>query len=389
MTVESLLWNDKFEARHTSGGIFSVVALSGMSGSVLTDLSIIPPQPPVIESNLISAVSAHPTGVFMHSTLGPLIISVREHNSPTSRKLVIEESQQVEQSKVLESQKPVVPVPAPSLEPQIAPVPQSTESPIPTLQPQTKENKEVSFESSVLYYHEISPVQFKSDLMGLIGKGYKSLSLERYAAILKGEESVPNYPTFLVTFDDGLKSQLKAIPVIEEIKKQTGDQVFLTIFSIMKFGGMDDKTIAQMVNHKPLPGQPYWGDTPSFWDGTHEYLTALDLVTLQKREGISVQPHSMDHFNFTKLSEEELRNQVIPAEIRANQIHEAAGKKRTVKATAYPLGAYNTAVANFLASIGIEFAFTTEGRTLQNSSKRGTEPRIRKSYEDANDSRPL
>lgn len=283
-----------------------------------------------------------------------------------------------------ESQKPIIPAPTPSIEPQIAPAPKPAESPTPALQPQAKENKEVSFECSVLYYHEISPTQFKADLMGLIGKGYKPLSLDEYAAILKGEKNVPSYPTFLVTFDDGLKSQLKAIPVIEEIQKQTGVLVPLTIFSIMKFGGMDDKTIAQMINHKPLPGQPYWGDTPSFFDGDpknggHNYLSALELVTLAGKEWISVQPHTMDHANLTKLPEKEIRSQILPAEIRSDQINEAAGKKRTVRATAYPYGAYNTTVANFLASIGIYVVFTTEQKTLQNSLRREMLPRIRKS----------
>lgn len=383
--LERLLWENK-SFRRVSSLILAGVALNV---SIQENLSrIVPPSPSALVSNLV--VPAQPSEGLIHSTSGSSILSIQEQqNHLVPRRLIIKEPQQVEQSKVLESQKPVVSIPAPSLEPQIAPAPQPTESPTPTLQPQAKESKEVSFESSVLYYHEISPNQFKADLMGLISKGYKSLSLERYVAILKGEESVPEYPTFLVTFDDGLKSQLKAIPVIEEIQKQTGNPIFLTIFSIMKFGGMDDKTIAQMVNHKPLNGESYWGDTPSFFDGTHEYLTALELVTLQKREEISVQPHTMDHFNLTKLSEEQIRSQVIPSEIRANQINEAAGKKRKVRAFAYPLGAYNAAVANFLASIGIEVAFTTEGRTLQNSSKRETEPRIRKSYEDANDSRPL
>lgn len=378
--LEHLLW--KNQAARRAFGV--VLAGAVLNVSIQENLSRIVP-PPAVESNLANITSIHPSSVLMHSTSGPLILSVQEQQKHlVPNKLIIQDPQQAEQLKVLESPKPVVSAsPVPSLEPQIiVPAPKPTENPTPTLQPQVKESKEVSFESSVLYYHEISPVQLRSDLMNLISKGYKSLSLERYAAILRGEESVPQYPTFLVTFDDGLKSQLKAIPVIEEIKKQTGDQVFLTFFSIMKFGGMDDKTIAQMVNHKPVNGEPYWGNTPSFFDGTHEYLTALDLVTLQKREEISVQPHSMDHFNYTKLSEEELRNQVLPSEIRANQVWEAAGKKRTVKATAYPLGAYNTAVANLLARFGIELAFTTEGRTLQNSSKRETEPRIRKSYED-------
>lgn len=281
-----------------------------------------------------------------------------------------------------QSQKTFMPVSTTSPEPQATSAPQPAESPTPVLQlpqAQAKENKEVSFECSVLYYHEISPAQFKADLMNLISKGYKPLTLERYVAILKGEENIPSYPTFLVTFDDGLKSQLKAIPVIEEIQKQTGDFVPLTIFSIMKFGGMDDKTIAQMVNHKPLNGEPYWGDAPSFYDGDHKYLSAIDLVNLVKKDWISVQPHTTDHVNLTKSSEKETQNQILPAEIRTDQIYEAAGKKRTVRAFAYPFGAYNLKIENFLASIGIDVAFTTEGRTTQTFSRREMLPRIRKS----------
>lgn len=373
MRVERLLWENKLFCRVSSliltGAALNVSIQENLSRTV---------SPPVIESNLVNISSPHLPEILIYSTSGPLILSVQEQqNHLVPKKLIIEEPQQTEQPKVLESQKLVVSTPTPSLEPQITPTPKPTESPTPTSQPQVKENKEVSFECQVLYYHEIlSPVKFKVDLINLISKGYKPLSLERYTAILKGEEAVPSYPTFLVTFDDGFSSQLNALPKIDEIQKETGIFVPITFFVMMEFDEFGDKTVDELGDKTLKTIVEIPDNMPSFRNGANDYLTKKQISKLIA-DGINVQSQGMFHSHLPKLTKKGMQLDIFDAEKRLNQFYELAGKKRTVKAFVYPFGEFNLEAENYLTSIGIDVAFTTEGRTIQNFSRRKIEPRIR------------
>jgi len=239
--------------------------------------------------------------------------------------------------------------------------------PPPTPQPPSKEQKEVSFTSSVLYYHEVTRGRITSDIIDLIKRGFQPLSLDTFIGTLNGEVDISSDPTFLVTCDDSLLSQYtEVLPAIEAIKRETGIFVPLTFFSIMRFEDLGYKTIDEMPN-----------DTPAFNDGTHRYMTKAHLIDILQ-QGHYVQNHTVHHTNLTRLTDEELKNEVRYGELRADELWKAAGLNRKGKAFAYPYGAFGRREQDYLASFGYDVAFSTAPTTNHNLSQRHRLGRLRR-----------
>lgn len=229
------------------------------------------------------------------------------------------------------------------------------------------EKKEVSFSSSVLYYHEVKTRRLYSDVMDLVSRGFQPLSLDDFTAIINDKADPPSDSTFLITLDDGLLSQFtQGLPAIDAIEKETGIFVPLTFFTIMGFLGLGDKTLDEMPD-----------DTPAFEDRYHRYMTKAQLIELLNL-GHNVQNHTVLHPNLTKLNSEDMSNEIKWGDSRTDEVWKAAGIKRKSKAFAYPFGALGRREQGYLTNMGYDVAFSTFATTDQNSSRRLRLGRLRK-----------
>lgn len=175
--------------------------------------------------------------------------------------------------------------------------------------------REIRLATSVFTYHEVSAAKMTSDVVSLIRRGYQPLSLDTFVLALKGEiEIPPGLPTFLVTCDDGLLTQYtQGLQAVDNIERQTGYFVPLTLFTMTRFEGFPIS--------EDLPDE-----IPSFNDGRHRYMNKGQLVDMLRR-GHYLQNHTADHMSVTQLSGERLRDQIEVSEGKIDALWELAERE--------------------------------------------------------------
>lgn len=149
-------------------------------------------------------------------------------------------------------------------------------------------------------------------------------------------EIPPGLPTFLVTCDDGLLTQYtQGLQAVDNIERQTGYFVPLTLFTMTRFEGLPIT--------EDLPDE-----TPSFNDDRHRYMNKGQLLDMLRR-GHYLQNHTADHMSVTQLSGDRLSDQIEVSEGKIDALWELAERERTVRAFAYPNGRFvgRQALLNF------------------------------------------
>jgi len=215
------------------------------------------------------------------------------------------------------------------------PLPTPTITPTPTLTPQQiAEIQRKKFEEfnqkygpckyvPVLMYHHVMPVDqakailatnlnvppeiFRQQMDYLIGKGYAVIDLDNLVAGLNGNFTFPS-KSVVLTFDDGYRDFFDTVyPILIEKNLKA------TVFVISQFVG----------------GERYM----EWWQIREAASSGLVLVG----------DHTLNHPYLTKLSEEELKNQIVSAK---NVIEQNLGT--TVKFFAYPYGSANSLAKEIL-----------------------------------------
>ena len=229
------------------------------------------------------------------------------------------------------------------------------------------QNTEVRMNTSVLFYHEVSEVAMTNDILRLINSGAEPISLENLNLSLKGEIEIPAPRTFMVTCDDRWLSQYTAgLKAVDRVQTLTDIFVPVTFFVMTRFNG-----------------QPITEDMPesipSFNDGNpnHLYMDKGQLIDLIKK-GHNVENHTSNHVNIGRLNSEQLSREVELAEQKLDDLWSLAGVERRVRGFAYPYGGYS-GKAEYIESVGIDIAFSTENVNLLSSNRRFMLGRVRKS----------
>lgn len=244
----------------------------------------------------------------------------------------------------------------------------------PTPQPASKEQKELSFNSSVLYYHEVTKSRITSDILSFLRRGFQPLSIDDFVQTLSGDKNVPSDPTFMITFDDSRLSQYtEGLPAIDAIQRQMGIIIPVTFFSIVGFSNVNG------IDHGPNTIDKIPDETTAFYDGHfNKYMNKAQLIQVLKW-GHSIQNHTINHPYLTRASNEDLINEIKWGESRVNELWKAAGRKRGVKTIAYPYGSNGVRERELVASLGYDAAFATTAGTRQNSTtERFRLPRLRR-----------
>lgn len=213
--------------------------------------------------------------------------------------------------------------------------------------PQEKEYEPKPFNVTTLTFHDIkSSSQIEDELYPLLNEGMTPISVHTICQAFQGEIDLSRSDTsLLVTLDDGLKSQLKAIDAIREIEQGLGITIPLLFAVITKFAPRDDNT------------NP---DIPSFDDKVHEYLTRGDILDILKSPQYDLANHTLNHARLSDLPDDEVRGELSISQRRINSLYAEAGRSDCPNVLVYPEGAYNQSVINTLKQYKIPLAFSTE-----------------------------
>lgn len=197
------------------------------------------------------------------------------------------------------------------------------------------------FEPVVLCYHavseqwahrlSVSPLTLERQIRLVLARHYRAVPAE---AVVAGRGRLLH-----VTFDDGFRSVLDALPALERLGVPT------TVFACT---GLAD-------GGRPFPVSKVVDDgRPSDAD-----LATMDWETLRRLtdQGIEVGSHSVSHPHLTQLSDREL----------ASELHDSREQledelRRPCRLLAYPYGDHDDRVRAAARLVGYEAAFALPGR---------------------------
>lgn len=174
----------------------------------------------------------------------------------------------------------------------------------------------------------VAPGNFEQQMNDLVGRGYKSLSLDQFAAVVSGAPSPPR--SFMLTFDDAYAHVDDMVtPVLEHCG-----------FSAVMFA---------------CPAQLGRNNT---WDSSHPNLARLEIATESQLRGMArgrwqIGSHGMSHVDHRGLQPEQLAGELRDARLRLSEM--VAGP---VLDLAYPFGQDNPAVRQAAKAAGYRMAFT-------------------------------
>ncbi|MFH0937265.1 MAG: polysaccharide deacetylase family protein, partial [Candidatus Daviesbacteria bacterium] len=193
-------------------------------------------------------------------------------------------------------------------------------------------------EATFLYYHDISYLKLKLDLLNLMRQWYQPISIGTLIGHFKGEQPIPkNQPVFLLTLDDGKKSQYEAVlRATEEVEKETKWFIPANFFIMTNF------------NETPTSEIPYIsGNTPSY---DSKSLSRDEIVDLLKQRH-EVYNHTINHSKLTTLDVGKRNDEVENGEKRVDVLWDLAGRKKQYKVLAYPYGLYNGQLIQYLQDL--------------------------------------
>ncbi len=211
----------------------------------------------------------------------------------------------------------------------------------------------------ILLYHK-TPADFETQLTTLLAKNYTVVSLDQVAAALAGRATLPSKPV-AITFDDGFADQLQAADLLAKYRLPA-------TFYIITGGAASNWCIGAGRRYND-PAQPPQGcgDAYLSWDQIRD----LDRGSL-----ITIGGHTVDHFDLTGLSSDDLAFQISEGK---HQIEAQLG--HPIYHFAYPYGAYNDAAINAVRSAGYATAVTTQPGTWQSGTAPYSLLRLRDPYE--------
>lgn len=175
--------------------------------------------------------------------------------------------------------------------------------------------------------YAVSPARFDEQLRYLKEQGYESVSLYAVIRYLEGAGDLPAKP-IVITFDDGHRDNAEvAFPLL------------------VKYGF----TATFFINPQPIE------------DKYPAYMTWAQVEQMT-RAGMDIESHSYSHPMLTRLSVEELLQEVRKA---SDAIEAHTGKRPRL--FSYPYGHYNRQVVDVLRGEGYVGAVTLRSGTVQTS----------------------
>lgn len=186
---------------------------------------------------------------------------------------------------------------------------------------------------------------FRIQMEKLISWGYESLDFHDLLSIFEG--GTPPRKGFIVTFDDGFMDNFtNAFPILKELNIKG------TVFLVSKFLGKKSK----------------W---PESKEKKTEAILSLKEIEEMKKGGISFQAHSETHRHLSRLSEEEITDEVLES---GKFISKVTGEEQVC--FCYPYGSFNNTVVEAVKKAGYKMACSIKRENRYNLADRFVLPRL-------------
>jgi len=199
-------------------------------------------------------------------------------------------------------------------------------------------------EVPILLYHKInnfsqdtlaiSPYKFAEQMKYLFLKRYNVIHLELFIDYIYGKTTLPS-KSVVITFDDGYKDNyIYAFPTLKRYGFTA--TIFLITDSI---GTSDERCRAPGASPSPLLSE--------------------EEIREMSAYGISFGSHSCLHPDLTKLTEDEIRNELNQSRLRIEQI---TGK--CISGVAYPYGLFNDTVKRVIKECGFQCGLSLNSEAI-------------------------
>lgn len=204
----------------------------------------------------------------------------------------------------------------------------------------------------ILVYHD-PPTDFGQQMELLQQRGYTTTTLDELAEALVGKATLPPKPV-IITFDDGLESQLPAAALL------AGRHMKATFFIID--GGVASNYCIGANRHPGPCG--------------NAYLSWAQIKQLDRNPLFTIASHTVDHLDLAQQTPAVQSFQIISGK---QQLEQHLGHQ--VDDFAYPYGAFNATTLALVHQAGFIAAVTTVPGTIQTADSLLTLKRIRATYD--------
>lgn len=201
-----------------------------------------------------------------------------------------------------------------------------------TMEQKVAASKVSAITAPIIIYHD-TPSDFEKQLQYLVAHGYTSIDLDQLAAALTGQGTLPAKPV-LLTFDDGLASQMTAFDILKKYN-------FKATFYIID-GGPGSGYHIGANRHLPDP------------QGGNNYLTWDQIRQIDANPLMTIASHTVDHLNLAVQSPEIQRFEIFDGK---RQLEDQLG--HPVRHFAYPYGSYTATTIALVKEAGFVTATST------------------------------
>lgn len=226
-----------------------------------------------------------------------------------------------------------------------------------------------------IYYHNPKPEQFERLLIRYLKKGFRFISIEDLYALLIEQKPVHEKLCF-ISLDDGWRSNLELLPVIE--KYHIPFCVFVATEPLLSGNYWwefitEQRGFREMVKFKELSFNAFNKQLEQAKKQIHlnrSSMTEEDVRCLAKHSLISIQSHTVNHPILTSVPDDVLEKELSQSKIILEGLID-----KEVFAFSYPNGSLSVREINAVKK-EYKLAFTTEMRHISINDNLFLLPRV-------------
>ena len=200
----------------------------------------------------------------------------------------------------------------------------------------------------VILYHNICRTDFKRHI-AYLNANYKIISLEEMIRCF--EENIKLNNTFVITFDDGLKTNFDLLDVIKIYKIRPTIFITTNLINTNKsfwFNGLSQKKLLSLLSIDNCRRKELLDNKKT---KNREVLNNVELTEMNPY--VNFEPHTLSHPSLKQCSNDELNSEIIGS---CDYIKSVTGKK--AQSFAPPFGYFDNRVLNVLKNQKIKCNLT-------------------------------
>ena len=210
-----------------------------------------------------------------------------------------------------------------------------------------------------IYFHNPSPHSFESILKWCQSKKYRFINLQECYAILSSKVKQEGKFVY-ISFDDGWRSNLDLIPIIE--KYQSPITIFVSIDPLLSgnfwweyalVDGIQERDKMKLMSYKNFVSA--LESLRMKYALERSALTRQELIKISSHQFVSIQSHTMSHPILTNCE-----NEILEYELNKSKEYLENLLDREIVAFSYPNGDFGNREIEAVKNAGYKMAFTTQ-----------------------------